>query len=135
MGQGGLQPLITSYTNDLLPSDERSHFFGVLESVRQFSQIGGMLSGAWLIQNGYWQDFFWATGTMLAVGAILMACVLQEPKRGQSHHALGEVLKNNEIKYEYKLNRDTWRLTVFSPTNIIAFIEGIFTWVLFSIAM
>jgi MFS family permease len=135
MGQGGVQPLISSFTNDLLPSDERSHFFGVLESVRQFSQIVGMLSGAWLIQNGYWQDFFWATGIMLSIGAILMAFVLQEPKRGQSHHALGEVLRANGVNYEYKLNRETWRSTVFSPTNIIAFIEGIFTWILFSIAM
>ena len=48
---------------------------------------------------------------------------------------MSDLLTSTDIIYKYRLNAKTVRTTIFSPTNIIAFIEGIFTWLIFSIAI
>jgi MFS family permease len=133
--QGGVNPALNSYLNDAMDHEVRSRFLGKLESVRQSSQIIGMISSAILIQVGYWRVYFISTGLLIIVASIIILVVLPEPKRGSSHHQLKDLLKDKDTFYKYQLTKETVKSTVFSPTNIIAFIEGISTWILFSIAM
>lgn len=135
VGQGGINPLIASYSNDACEMKYRSSFFGLVEVFRQASLVVGMIFSAWLIQAGLWRQYFWIT-TALLFGAILaVILLLKEPKRGVMHDELKSVLAKDQVKYEYQLNKKTIKSTIFSPTNKLAFIEGIFTWILFSIAI
>ncbi|MHA1751178.1 MAG: MFS transporter [Candidatus Helarchaeota archaeon] len=134
IGQGGIDPLILSYSNDSCESEIRSRFFGINEVFRQFFLLVGMILSAWLIQTGNWRIYFWSTGLTLIITSIFIFFTLDEPKRGIMRHELKWILSKN-INYKYKLNKSTIKSTIFSKTNIIAFIEGIFTWVLFSIAV
>jgi len=135
-GLGGIEPIILSYTNDALSQEKRSRFFGIQESSRQVGATFGTILSAILFQMGYWKLYFWIAGIILFIIMIILWIYLKEPKRGQnSQKDLSNLLNSTDIVYEYQLNAKTVKITIFSPTNIIAFIEGIFTWLIFSIAI
>jgi len=136
LGLGGVDPIILSYTNDALNPKIRSKYFSIQESSRQIGSICGTIVSAILFQTGLWRVYFWGTGIIIAGLGILIFFFLKEPKRGQNSQSdLSELLKTTDITYDYQLNKKTIRSTIFSPTNIIAFIEGIFTWLIFSTAL
>jgi len=134
-GQGGLMPATISYVDDAISPDLRSRFFGLYEMFRQTSQIFGMILCAWMFQIGLWREYFWITCVMLFACAGMVAFIIREPKRGSSHDELKQVLANDAIQYRYRMTKDVMRTTLFSPTNIMIFIEGIFTWIIFSISL
>jgi MFS family permease len=89
-----------------------------------------------LFQTGLWRVYFWGPGILIAALGIIIFYFLKEPKRGQNSQSdLSELLKTTDITYDYQLTKKTIRSTIFSPTNIIAFIEGVFTWLIFSTAL
>ncbi|MHA1229714.1 MAG: MFS transporter [Candidatus Helarchaeota archaeon] len=135
IGQGGINPLISSYSNDACEFDVRSRFFGLKEVFNQFFIIIGMIVSAWLIQVGLWRIYFWYTGILLIVCGFFIFFVIKEPKRGAMREELKSILSVESISYKYKLNKKTIKSTIFSKSNILIFIEGIFTWILFSIAI
>nr|WP_280178729.1 MFS transporter [Candidatus Prometheoarchaeum syntrophicum] len=136
LGLGGIEPIILSYTNDALSKEKRSRFFGIQESSRQVGATFGTILSAILFQFGYWKLYFWIAGSILFIIMIILWIYLKEPKRGQnSQKDLSNLLNSTDIVYEYQLNAKTVKSTIFSPTNIIAFIEGIFTWLIFAIAL
>ncbi len=142
IGQGGVLPIIFSISNDTISFNARSRFFGVLVFFFQLFVIFGMLFSSILIQAGLWRIYYWSTGILLFISGFIML-FFKEPKRGLMYDELAYILNTQyekdgikfETKYDYKLNRETVRTTIFSPTNIIAFVEGISTWILFSIAI
>jgi MFS family permease len=135
-GQGGVEPIITSIANDDCHQHFRSRFFGTLEASRQLALIVGMFVSAVMIDLGLWQIYFWLMGAIVASSCVLSAFFLREPARGfQAHESLKQVISTTAAKYGYKLTPDTIKQTVFSRTNMLAFVEGIFTWILFSVAM
>jgi MFS family permease len=127
---GGFYPIIISYVNDSTEEKEKSHFFGMLQALFQFFQISGMIISAFLFQNTFWRQFFWFLGIIFIIFGIVILIKGKEPKRASTQDELKQVLLNEDIKYEYKLNKETIRKTILAPTNIIAFVEGIFTTVL-----
>lgn len=135
IGQGGINPLIASYSDDACGLKNRSSFFGLVEVFRQASLVGGMIFSALLIQSGLWQLYFWLTSIFLLVAVLVVIFYLKEPKRGVMHDELKTVLARDGVKYKYQLNKQTIKSTIFSPTNKLAFFEGVFTWILFSIAI
>jgi len=136
LGLGGIEPIILSYTNDALSKEKRSRFFGFQESSRQVGATFGTILSAFLFQMGYWKLYFWIAGSVLFIILIVLWIFLKEPKRGQnSQKELSDLLTSTDVVYEYQLNAKTVKSTIFSRTNIIAFIEGIFTWLIFSIAI
>lgn len=132
---GGIAPLVLSFSNDAVPQARRSQFFGRYEAFSQISRILGMLASAWLVQSGWWRQYFWIMGSVLFGAAGLVAVSVREPKRGGAQHQLVHVLARDDTFYDYKLTRETVKATIFSPTNVIAFVEGIFTWMVFSVAL
>jgi MFS family permease len=134
-GQGGLMPGVISYADDAMDPQLRSRFFGLYEIFRQSFQILGMILSTIMFQSGQWREYFWITGIILFICAILVFVVIQEPKRGAIQKELRQVLSDDKTFYNYHLNKTTIRKNVFSKTNIIVFIEGIFTWIVFSIAL
>ncbi|MFX0138686.1 MAG: MFS transporter, partial [Candidatus Hodarchaeota archaeon] len=142
IGQGGVLPIIFSISNDTISFKARSRFFGVIVFFFQLFVIFGMLLSSVLIQAGLWRIYYWSTGILLFIGSFIML-FFKEPKRGLMYEELAYILSTQyekdgikfDTKYDYKLTKETIRSTIFSPTNIIAFIEGISTWILFSIAI
>jgi MFS family permease len=56
-----------------------------------------------------------------------MYLTIPEPKRGEQRKELYRVLKEDSTVYDYQLDLKMMRKTVFSKTNLVALIEGIFT--------
>lgn len=133
---GGIDPSYVSLSNDILTQEERSRFFGLLEAVRQLSSTIAMIFSAIFYQLGWWRSYYWICAGLLFIGMIVVSVKLHEPKRGmQSNTDLTAVLQNQETNYQYQLTKETFRSTILRPTNIFAFIEGIFTWLIFAIAI
>ncbi len=135
IGQGGLMPASISYADDAVDLNLRSHFFGLYEIFRQIFQILGLIFCAVLFQIGLWREYFWLTGIMMFACACMVIFVIKEPKRGSKQKALECVLSDDSVQYRYKLNKETMHTILFSRTNMIIIIEGIFTWIIFSIAL
>ena len=130
---GGFFPLINSYSYDSTEEKERSQFFGILQALFQLFQIIGMLVAALLFQSSLWREFFWFTGLIIICCSIIILLKAKEPKRGAKHKELKEILMDDKVKYEYKLQWSTIKATILKPTNLIAFFEGIFTTILISV--
>ncbi|MFX1446956.1 MAG: MFS transporter [Promethearchaeota archaeon] len=127
---GGFWPIINSFGNDSTKEEERSQFFGSLQALFQVFQIVGMVISAILFQNSFWREYFWVIGFIYILFGLIILAKGKEPKRASTHKELSEVLLNEDVSYNYKLNSETIKTTIFTPTNIIAFIEGIFTTVM-----
>ena len=130
---GGFWPIISSYINDSVEKDERSQFFGILNAFFQLFQIIGMLLAAFLFQNYYWRPYFLIIGAFYVLISLIILLKAREPKRGYARTELKDSLSNEDVKYEYKLTKETIRTTIIAPTNIIAFAEGIFTTLILAI--
>jgi len=124
---GGFYPIIISYINDSTEEREKSQFFGLLQALFQLFQIFGMILSAVLFQNAFWREFFWFSGLIFIIFGILIFLKGKEPKRASKHDELKHILLDEDVKYEYKLNKETIKSTIIAPTNIIAFAEGLFT--------
>ena len=129
---GGFWPIINSYITDKTIDDERSQFFGILNSTFQIVQLIGMIIAAFMFQSGFWKLYFWIFGIAISIFGLLLLKA-EEPKRASTREELKDAVSQSDILYEYKLNKDSIRETILKPTNIIAFAEGIFTTVLLSV--
>ncbi|MFX1390523.1 MAG: MFS transporter [Promethearchaeota archaeon] len=130
---GGILPLINSHVNDSTEDKERSQFFGAIQGLFQLFQILGMLISAMSFQTNIWRYYFVITGIFALIFGILILIKGKEPKRGAMRKELKDVLSNENVIYEFKLTKETIRSTIFAPTNLIAFFEGIFTTVLIAV--
>ncbi|MHA2394247.1 MAG: MFS transporter [Promethearchaeota archaeon] len=130
---GAFNPIETSYVNDTVEQSMRSKFYGSINAIFQLAQIVGMLLSSLLFQNFLWRQFYWILGTLIIFEGVLIAIKAQEPIRGIQQEELKDVLKSSNAEYSYQLTKETIHATVFKQTNIIAFIEGIFTTVLLAI--
>ncbi|MFX1305034.1 MAG: MFS transporter [Promethearchaeota archaeon] len=130
---GAFTPTETSYVNDTIDQTKRSEYYGFINALLQLAQIAGMLISSFLFQNLLWRQFYWIFGIIIMLEGIIVALRAQEPKRGAIHEELKEVLNSEKVEYNYKLTRETIKSTILKRTNIIAFIEGIFTTVLLAI--
>jgi MFS family permease len=124
---GGFWPIISSYINDSIEKDGHSQFFGLLNALFQVFQTIGMLFSSFLFQSYLWRSYFLVIGILYMIFSFVMLLKAKEPKRGSARGELKESLSNDDISYEYKLTKETIKSTIFAPTNIIAFFEGIFT--------
>jgi MFS family permease len=123
-------PAVISLSNDIVPKEHRSRFFGIYEIVRSLTMTLGFVFGALLMQTGYWRVFFWIAGTGIIIFGIVYDIQSEEPKRGAQEEELIHILKKDNLTYDYKISREMMKKTMFSKTNIVALIEGIFTWIL-----
>jgi len=123
-------PTVISLSNDVVPKEHRSRFFGSYEIVRSLTMTFGFVFGALLMQTGYWRLFFWITGSGIIIFGIIYNIQSEEPKRGSQEEELMHILKDDNFSYDYKISREMMKQTMFSKTNIVALIEGIFTWIL-----
>ncbi len=130
---GAFTPTETSYVNDTIEQEKRSGYYGMINAILQVSQIIGMLVSSLLFQNLLWRQFYWFFGTLTILEGIIVAIKAREPKRGVIQKELKAVLNSERVEYNYKLTRETIKSTIFRRTNVIAFVEGIFTTILLAI--
>jgi len=129
---GGSWPAINSLSNDVVPQDHRSRFFGVYQIVLNTTNIIGWLIATFLFQIGLWRIFFWGIGIFILLGGLIFAFHNKEPKRGAQQEELYHLLQDDSIEYEFQIDKEMMRKTMLSRTNIVALIEGIFTCILMS---
>jgi MFS family permease len=130
---GAFSPIETSFVNDNVEESMRSKFYGSINAIFQLAQILGMLLSSLLFQNLLWRQFYWILGAAIIIEGILIALKAKEPKRGIQQEELKQVLQSSNVEYKYQLTKETIRTTIIKSTNIIAFVEGIFTTVLLAI--
>jgi len=127
---GGMWPSVMSFSNDKVPREKRSRFFGYYEIVRNISTVFGFLLATFLVQNGYWRELFWSIGIAIIIMAFVFFIHVSEPKRGAMREELFIILQNESIVYEFEMDKKLMRETMLSKTNKVALIEGIFTMIL-----
>ncbi|MFX0023456.1 MAG: MFS transporter [Candidatus Hermodarchaeota archaeon] len=129
---GGSWPAINSLSNDIVPPNFRSRFFGVYQIVLNTANILGWLLASLLVQITLWRFFFWGIGIFILLSGLIFAIQNKEPKRGAQQEELYHILKDDSITYDFQLDLKMMRKTMLSKTNLVAFIEGIFTCILMS---
>ncbi len=129
---GGSWPCVISLSNDIVPRNYRSRFFGLYEIIRRSSNMGGWLIVTYLVQYGFWREYFWGIGILILFSGGIFAIHNKEPKRGAIQEELYDVLKDESIVYDFQIDKKMIKETMLSKTNIVALIEGIFTWILMS---
>ena len=129
---GGSWPAINSLSNDIVPRDHRSRFFGIYQIVLNTTNIIGWLIATYLVQIGLWRVFFWGIGLFILLGGLIFAIHNEEPKRGVQQEELYHVLQDDSIEYDFQIDNGMMRKTMLSRTNVVALIEGIFTCILMS---
>lgn len=129
MFAGGSWPAVISLSDDIVPKHQRSRFFGYYEIVRNIATVLGFLVAAYLVQNGFWREFFWGIGTCILIAGMIFSFNITEPKRGAQREELLHVIQNG-IEYDFQIDRKMMRKTMLSKTNRVALIEGIFTCIL-----
>jgi MFS family permease len=129
---GGSWPAINSLSNDIVPKDHRSRFFGVYQIVLNTTNIIGWLIATFLVQIGLWRYFFWGIGLLILLGGLIFAIHNEEPKRGAQEEELYHILQDDSIDYDFQIDKEMMRKTMLSKTNSVALIEGIFTCILMS---
>lgn len=133
MSGGG--PAMQSLSSDLLDASEKSRFFGLTSVCWQVTQIGSMVLSAFMFSIGLWRLFFIVSGVLFLVHAILLQVTFKEPQRAATNPSFKLLLasKDPNASYDFTLTRETVKSTIFAPTNMLVFFEGIFTSVLFGI--
>ena len=131
MSGGG--PNIQSLSNDLLQSNQRSQFFGNMAIAWNGLQVAGMILSAFLFSLGFWRFFYIISGSLFIIQGMLLLFWFKEPKRASGHESFKQLFGEMDVNYKYKLNKDTIKETIFSKTNMLVFVEGIFTSILFGI--
>ncbi len=129
---GGSWPAINSLSNDVVPRNQRSRFFGAYQIVLNTTNIIGWLIATFLVQIGLWRIFFWGIGLFILIGGLIFAIQNEEPRRGAQQEELYHVLQDETIEYDFQIDIKMMRKTMLSKTNIVALIEGIFTCILMS---
>jgi MFS family permease len=129
---GGSWPAINSLSNDVVPRDYRSRFFGVYQIVLNTTNIIGWLIATFLVQVGLWRLFFWGIGLLILLGGLIFAIHNEEPKRGAQQEELYHILQDESIEYDFQIDVKMMRKTMLSKTNAVALIEGVFTCILMS---
>ena len=129
---GGSWPAINSLSNDVVPRNFRSRFFGVYQIVLNTTNIIGWLIATFLVQVGLWRFFFWGIGIFILIGGLIFSIHNEEPRRGAQQEELSHVLQDDSIEYDFQIDVKMMRKTMLSKTNLVALIEGIFTCILMS---
>ncbi len=124
---GGAWPAIMSLSNDMIPKEQRSRFFGILGILWSLFNTAGFIFASLAWTFGAWRVFFWVIGISIMIAGLTLYIQIQEPKRGALREELSDVLKDNSIKYDFKIDKKLMRKTMFSKTNKVALFEGIST--------
>lgn len=124
---GGNFPTVVSLSHDLVPENQRSLFFGIHKIARTSFQLLGFLLTGLLIFLNLWRLFFSGIGIMILISGLLMKLSIKEPKRGAQREELSPVLEQSAVTYDYQLDKKMMIKTMFTKTNLVALIEGIFT--------
>ncbi len=124
---GGSYPAMVSLSNDIVPLEHRSKFFGYFSIMGSVFMMSGFLISGSLVQFGYLRLFFIGIGFAVLVSGLIFYFIVKEPKRGSQKKELQIVLKDESIEYDFKMDKKLMRKTMLSRTNVAALIEGIFT--------
>jgi len=127
MFSGGNYPAIVSLSHDIVPLKHRSTFFGYFSVTGSLFMMFGFLISGSLIQFGLWRYYFIGIGVAIIGSGILFYLIVKEPKRGVQNKELQNVLKDDSIEYDFKMDKKSIRKTMLSRTNKAALIEGIFS--------
>lgn len=124
---GGSWPAIISASNDMVPKTHRSRFFGVFGIAMGIFSTIGFLFASIFVQYGYWRLFFWINGIAIILSGFLVIMKIKEPKRGSQQPELFQILQDDSVEYDFDMDMALIKKTMFSKTNLIALIEGVFT--------
>lgn len=124
---GGSYPATISISNDIVPLNQRSKFFGYYSIAGSiFMMMGFLISGS-LVQFGYWRLYFILIGIAVLCSGLIFFFYVEEPKRGVQNIELRDVLIDDSVEYDFTLNKKMMRKTMLSKTNLTALLEGIFS--------
>lgn len=130
MSAGG--PMFNSLSSDSLTPQQRSQFFGLAGLFWTIFQSIGTLTSAYLFLIGFWRQFIWGAGIGFIIWGVLFVLFYQEPKRAAQDSEVKHLIQTTAITYNYEMNIQTLKKTMFSRTNLLILFEGFFTGTVFN---
>ena len=124
---GGNYPAMVSLSNDIVPLKHRSKFFGYFSIAGSIFMMFGFLISGSLVQFGFWRIYFFSIGFAVLISGLVFYFIVKEPKRGIQNKELQAVLSDDNIEYDFKMDKELMRKTMLSRTNMAALVEGIFS--------
>jgi len=79
---GGSWPSIISLSNDIVPKEYRSRFFGQLGIFMGLFVTLGFLVASIFVQYGFWREYFFGLGAVIFISGVVFLLQTDEPKRG-----------------------------------------------------
>ena len=65
----------------------------------------GFLVASYLVQNGFWRQFFWGIGSCILIMGFIFKLDAKEPKRGSQREELMHILKDDSIEYDFQMSK------------------------------
>ena len=133
IGLGSFGPVTNSLVPDLFEKHQRAAYYGRGTLIYSLFQILGMIISANIFILGFWRLYYILTAGMYLYLIIHLISKFEEPKRGNKEKELQKALEKDGAKYEYKISKETMKHVLFSRSNLLILMEGIFTSLFFGI--
>ncbi len=125
IGIGGALPLTFSLLGDFFPAERRAAASAYLGLAMGLGIASGQLLAGFLGPRYGWRLPFVLVALPNFVLAALFAWRVNEPPRGRREEALQDLLAHG-LAYTATMNRRELRRLFRVPTNVLAFVQGIF---------
>ncbi len=128
---GCVVPIGNSFISDSIPENKLAQVQGLQGMLMGFTMYGMMLLSSVLFAINWRIYLFITCFTLFAVG-LLILFKGKEPTRGSMRKELQGALKNGAV-YTFTIDRNTVKRIVLSRSNVVMYVEGIFTQIVLGI--
>ncbi|MHA1649065.1 MAG: MFS transporter [Candidatus Helarchaeota archaeon] len=126
VGFGGYTPVAQAIIGDATPSERKGRIYGWSSILMLLGFFSGLMLASVFSPN--WQLPFLIAGLPLCILIVLYSIQGTQFKLGMHDDKLKAILtSDNDLTYDYCLTRDAFKKILQNKTNLLIFIEGIFS--------
>jgi len=124
-GAGGYTPVAQAIIGDATPFDKRGQVYGWSSMFMVSGYFLGLFFASAL--SPYWQLPYFIIAIPIAALSLVYLLKGRQYQLGMREEELQAVTKSDNYMYEYRLTKRTFKAVFQNKTNLLIFIEGIFS--------
>ncbi|MHA1292476.1 MAG: MFS transporter, partial [Promethearchaeota archaeon] len=118
IGNGIISPVIFALISDMTPPEKRSTNYGIVILFGLLGAVFGVVIFVGFLFSNDWRTPYIITG-IITIILSLFIIFAKLPKRGEKEHALEEVLKKENIEYDYAIELKDLPIILKRKSNIL----------------
>ncbi len=118
VGNGIISPVTFALISDITPPEKRSTNYGILLLFGLIGVVFGVAIFITFLNLGNWRTPYIVTGIITMTLSVLIFFI-KMPKKGAKEHALEEILKDEDVNYDYTINFKDLKNIFKRKSNII----------------